>query len=152
MQDLLNAPDPSEHKAFSRQLKAYRDRAVISVFAFHGVRCSELIALKVGDIQERRGVKFLCILGKGDKIRYIPAHPHSLDRLEEYLDFRGDRERDDWLFCSVRGGGQLLRGNVYKNVIMKYALQGRINPDALSPLTVGKNKGVEILIIMEKLK
>ena len=36
-------------------LKGKRDRAILAVFLYHGLRCSELVSLTVRDIEERRG-------------------------------------------------------------------------------------------------
>jgi integrase/recombinase XerD len=38
------------------------------------VRRAELRALAVGDLQQRRAVMHLRILGKGGKLRYLPRH------------------------------------------------------------------------------
>ena len=67
---LLEAPD-------SGTLKGKRDRAILSVFLFHGLRREELCGLKVRDLQLRRGVSHFRIHGKGGKIRYVPAHPQA---------------------------------------------------------------------------
>ena len=76
---LLNAPD-------ANTLKGKRDRAILAVFLFHGLRCDELCRLRVRDVQDRRGVKHLRVHGKRDKIRYVPAHPAALERIAEYLE------------------------------------------------------------------
>jgi hypothetical protein len=44
----------------------------------------------VKDIHERSGVSHLRIYGTGDKLRYMPLRPGSLDRISEYLDAAGD--------------------------------------------------------------
>jgi site-specific recombinase XerD len=49
---LLDAPDPST-------LKGKRDRAILSVLLYHGLRREELCQLKVRDIHARRGVLHL---------------------------------------------------------------------------------------------
>jgi site-specific recombinase XerD len=72
-------------------LKAKRDRAMVSVFLYHGLRREELAGLKVGDIQERSGVKHLRVFGKGSKTRYIPLHPASAEAIDAYLDQAGHR-------------------------------------------------------------
>jgi integrase/recombinase XerD len=46
VRQLLNAPDPET-------LKGKRDRAILSVFLYHGLRREKLCALKVRDIQQR---------------------------------------------------------------------------------------------------
>jgi len=39
---------------------------------YHGLRRDELCKLKVKDMQPRRGVAHLRVMGKGEKIRYVP--------------------------------------------------------------------------------
>jgi site-specific recombinase XerD len=72
-------------------LKARRDRAMLSVFLYHGLRREELSNLTVGDIQLRSGVTHVRVFGKGSKIRYIPLHPASADAIEHYLEIAGHR-------------------------------------------------------------
>lgn len=79
---LLNAPD-------GHSLKATRDRAILYVLFYHALRREELCRLRVNDIHERRGVKHLRVHGKGAKLRYVPLHPASSERLEEYLEASG---------------------------------------------------------------
>lgn len=124
---LLDAPDPET-------LKGKRDRAILSTFLFHGVRREELCQLKVRDLQVRRGVPHLRIHGKGGKVRYVPAHPQALDRINEYLDAAGHREDDAGpLFRPVRNPstGQLEKslspGALYNSVVMKYARSAGLN-------------------------
>jgi integrase/recombinase XerD len=79
---LLTAPEgPS--------LKSVRDRAILSILFYHALRREELCRLRIKDIHERRGVKHLRIYGKGEKLRYVPLHPGSLDRINEYLEAAG---------------------------------------------------------------
>jgi integrase/recombinase XerD len=70
-------------------LKAKRDRAILSILFYHALRRDELCKLMVKDIHERRGVKHLRVHGKGAKLRYVPLHPGSLERIEEYLSALG---------------------------------------------------------------
>ena len=83
---LLDAPA-------SETLKGKRDRAILSSLLYHGLRRAELCALKVKDLQERRGVPHLRIHGKGGKIRFVPTHPGTLERISEYLE--ASEHRDD---------------------------------------------------------
>ena len=145
MSRLLKAPDPEKHKAFSRKLKAYRDRAILATFAFHGLRCSELTSLKVKDIQERRGVKHIQVHGKREKIRYIPAHATAIEMIEDYLEFRGSREREDWLFVSVRKGEPLAQSNIFQNIVRKYAIEAGINPDEFCVHSLRASAGTNAL-------
>ena len=102
---LLDAP-PTD------TIKGKRDRAILAVFLYHGLRCAELVSLCVRDIEERRGVKMLKIKGKGSKIRYIPAHPAALERIDDYRGHasHGDDE-DGPLFRPVKNNAT---GNLTK--------------------------------------
>jgi site-specific recombinase XerD len=129
---LLNAPPPYT-------LKGKRDRAILAVFLFHAVRRAELCSLRVKDYSERRGLKHLCIHGKGGKIRYIPVHPLAIQLLEDYLDAAGHRE--DYtgaLFRAVaanlRGRAKRLsEGSVYRNVVMHYCNRLGLAVEGLGP-------------------
>lgn len=128
---LLNAPDGDT-------LKGLRDMAILSALLFHGLRRAELCGLKVGDIQERSGVLHFRVEGKGGKIRFIPVHPHTIQRIRDYLAALGHGEdvRAD-LFRPVRntkGSGleKPLSGYaIYKNIVQKYARQLGIAPMAI---------------------
>jgi site-specific recombinase XerD len=79
---LLDAPDATT-------LMGLRDRAMLSVLLYHGLRREELCKLCVSDIHARRGVAHLRVQGKGNKVRYVPLHPGTADRLHAYLDKGG---------------------------------------------------------------
>lgn len=79
---LLDAPDATT-------LKGKRDRAILALFLYHGLRCEELCRLKVWDLHDRRGIKHLRVHGKRDKIRFVPAHVAALERIVTYLDAAG---------------------------------------------------------------
>ena len=76
--ELLDAP-PAD------TLNGKRDRAILAIFLYHGLRCSELVSLCARDIEERRGVRMFKIHGKGSKILYSSAHPEALERIDDYL-------------------------------------------------------------------
>ena len=132
---LLNAPPP-------HTLKGKRDRAILAVFLFHAVRRAELSCLRVKDYSERRGVKHLCVHGKGGKIRYIPAHPRAIELLGAYLDAAGHaNDASGALFRSVaanrkRQPKRIDAGSLYRNVVMHYCKRlgiamVRLGPHAL---------------------
>ena len=123
---LLDAP-PAD------TLKGKRDRAILSVFLYHGLRCAELVSLRVGNIEERRGVKMFKIHGKGSKIRYIPAHPGALERIDDYLEHAGHGgDEDAPLFQPVKNNrtGNLAKplssDGVYK-MIKRWAVDAGVH-------------------------
>ena len=125
---LLNSPS-------SETLKGIRDRAIISTLLFHGLRRNEVCSLRVGDIQERRGIFHFRIFGKGGKIRFIPINPHSIQLIREYLSksSHGD-DFDKPLFQRIKKSvgnerKQSLNGNaIYKDVVLKHAKSAGIDP------------------------
>lgn len=76
MQRLLDTPDVST-------LRGLRDRAMLSLAYGAGLRVSELVSLKHGDVDRTRGV--VGALGKGNKRRLIPIGEVVLDHLDAYL-------------------------------------------------------------------
>src|ERR1035438_9995417 len=95
-------------------LKAKRDRAILSILFYHALRRDELCQLLVRDIHERRGVKHFRIHGKGGKLRYIPVHAGTQERITEYLESAGHAHLASTpLFRPVRNnrhGGRLDTG------------------------------------------
>ena len=130
---LLNAP--TEHS-----LKGKRDRAILAVLLYHGLRRAELCSLRVGDLEDRRGIKHLRVHGKGSKIRFVPAHPTALTRIEEYLEAAGhQQDAEGPLFRPIknnRSGGlgtALTPGGVYVAVVCHYATAAGISVRGFGP-------------------
>ena len=84
-----------------------RDRALLELLYATGLRVSEVVSLKLGDVDLKSGL--LECQGKGSKQRKVPVGRSALLRLEEYLRVRrkllGDKG-SNLLF--VRTGGRAL--------------------------------------------
>lgn len=118
---LLDAPS-------AETIKGKRDRAILATFLFHGLRCEELCTLKVKDLHLRRGVQHLRIHGKGNKLRFVPAHPAAAERINDYLQAAGHVEdAGGALFRPVRNqmtndlNKPLTPAAIYHCVVKKYA-------------------------------
>lgn len=86
------------------KLKERRDRAILVVLPYHGLRREEAL-LQVSDIQERRAIQHLKVHGKGGKVRYLPLHPVAAGRIQQYLESSGHHlaDRKVPLFMPLRG-------------------------------------------------
>ena len=84
---------------------ATRDRAMLSLLYATGVRVSELIGLRVSDVEPNEGT--LRVLGKGNKQRIIPVGRQALTLLEQYVAIeRGcllKGRSSPYLFVTARG-------------------------------------------------
>lgn len=77
VETLIETPDTSKTLGI-------RDRAILEVMYATGMRVSELISLKLGDLHLSLGL--LQTIGKGDKERIIPLGDYAIQWLERYLD------------------------------------------------------------------
>ena len=73
---LLNQPD-------SKTATGQRDRGMLEVLYSTGLRVSELVSLRVGDLDSKAG----CVrcIGKGDKERIVPVGRKALAMVDKYL-------------------------------------------------------------------
>ncbi len=127
---LLRAPSGSN-------LKAKRDRAIIATYLFHALRRSELAALTVGSLAERRGVMHFRVEGKGSRTRYVPAHPAAMDAILTYLQEAGhDEDRKRPLFRPVRNNrtgtmNEAITGDGIYKMVKHYATAAGVYVDGL---------------------
>lgn len=94
-EQLLNALDKSS-------LNYYRDKAILMVFLQCGLRLSELINIKLSDVQKLR----MTVNGKGQKERDAFLSQSCTKAIDDYLEVRVDdkalKEDKDYLFLSTR--------------------------------------------------
>lgn len=125
---LLAAPDVTEPLG-------HRDRAMLEVLYATGVRVSELINLRISQLNLNQGV--LRIIGKGDRERLIPLGDEAQDWLREFI--AGPRSeillerQTDYLFPTRRG--DRMTRQAFWHIIKRYAKKAAIHKK-LSPHTV----------------
>ncbi len=93
----LEAPDTATELGL-------RDRAILEVMYATGMRVSELINLKAGDVDLKVGIA--TCFGKGSKERLVPLGGSAQDWVKRYLEIRPGLEkkgRRPELFLSYRG-------------------------------------------------
>lgn len=87
--------------------RGLRDVAMIHLIYACGLRVSELVGLRIADLDRERGV--VSVLGKGGKRRLVPVGEVALEHIDRYLkDGRPEvaersRAQSNALFLSPRG-------------------------------------------------
>jgi len=121
-----------------------RDRAMLEVLYATGLRVSELVALKLRDVNIDAG--YLLTMGKGEKERLVPMGESARTAIGEYLagirillDRKGDNE---YLFLS-RLGGKMSR-QAFWNIIKKRSGAAGIRKN-ISPHTLRHSFATHLL-------
>ena len=110
---LLGAPDPMTPRGV-------RDAAMIQLMYASGLRVTELVTLRIGDVDMKRGV--VTPVGKGEKGRLVPIGEVALQHLTVYLDSVRPltaRANVHWLFLSRRGNRMGRQG--FWKLLRRYA-------------------------------
>ncbi len=92
---LIEAPAQLE----KNKIVALRNRAILETFFSTGARISELINIKMSDI-DKNGRIF--IKGKGKKERFVYLTPRAQRHIKKYFEVRGESE-SPYLFLPYRG-------------------------------------------------
>lgn len=126
VETLLAAPDVTTPLGL-------RDRAMLETLYATGLRVSELVGLRLFEVNFDMGV--VRVLGKGAKERLVPLGELALEWLERYLaearpGLMGQRSGDD-LFVTARGAA--MTRQMFWTLIKRYAPQADIDPARLSP-------------------
>jgi len=113
--------------------RGLRDKALIEVLYATGLRVSELIGLRAGDLNLEDG--YLTCIGKGNKQRMVPLGQEAIDWVRRYLrEGRAallKKKSSPWLFVNARDGGSLSRVGFWK-VLKAYGIAAGISRE-LSP-------------------
>jgi len=92
---LLAAPDTAKPLGL-------RDRAMLETLYATGLRVSELVALKIFEVNLDAGV--VRVMGKGSKERLVPLGEEAVHWIRKYVDER-KQSASDTLFITARGAG-----------------------------------------------
>ena len=122
-----------------------RDRALLEVLYATGMRVSELVNLRVGDVNLDRGL--LTCLGKGAKERMVPVGETAAAWTRRYLASARPvllKHRESvHLFLNARRGRALSRVGFWK-IVKKYGLQAGLSRE-LSPHTLRHSFATHLL-------
>jgi integrase/recombinase XerC len=141
---------------FDQSFASMRDRLIIETLFGTGIRLSELIGLKEGDVD--RYANTIKVLGKGNKERIVPMTKPMAEQLPVYLLEKGKQafsKRTDALIVTDRGA-KLSPPFVYKTVkryLSMVSTQERLSPHVLrhSYATSLLNRGADLNAIKELL-
>jgi len=114
--------------------RGLRDRALIELLYATGLRVSELITLRPGDVNLE--ASYLTCTGKGEKQRIVPMGDEAADWVRRYLrDARPallGRRSSQRLFVNARRGGPGLTRVGFWKILKAYGRTARLSP-GLSP-------------------
>lgn len=110
-----------------------RNRAILETLYGCGLRVSELINLRLGDLYFKEG--FLLVTGKGSKQRFVPVGKFTQSCINLYLEeirpqWHPKKGFEDIVFLNRRGGA-LSRAMIFaviKDLAAKAGLQKRVSP------------------------
>jgi integrase/recombinase XerD len=123
---LLHAPDPKSPLGL-------RDRAMLETLYATGLRVSELVGLKLGQVSLDAG--FVRVLGKGSKERLVPLGDEAIDWVKRYLaDARpalAAGAKADHLFLTARRSP--LTRQAFWHLVKRYGTMAGIARASLSP-------------------
>jgi integrase/recombinase XerD len=110
-----------------------RDKAVLEIMYSSGLRASEVVNLRIGDINFEAG--FLTIMGKGSKQRVVPINELALTTIKKYINESRPgflkKKTSNYLFLA-KGGKPMTRQRLWQ-LIKKYSaeLSIKISPHTL---------------------
>ena len=117
---LLSEPDGA-------QILGARDQAMLELLYASGLRVSELVAVKINEVNFQGN--YLTVKGKGSKVRAVPFGRWARDKLSSYLSSVRPRllrgKSSPYLFVN-RSGKALTRQGFWK-LIRRYALSAAID-------------------------
>ena len=132
-----------------------REKVIISLLYHTGMRRSELLGLKLNDLDFNN--KTLKVLGKGNKERLIPLNDGILKDLQDYLEIRENEFPNECDFVILTDKGlrayPKLIYNIVNNILKKYNASDKASPHVLrhtfaTHLTAG---GAELNAVKELL-
>ncbi|NFM56634.1 transposase [Clostridium botulinum] len=102
-----------------------RNYAIVTIMAYAGLRISEVLNLKINDI-DLTSKELIVKEGKGNKERIVYINSKIIESIKEYLKVRKE-DNTDYLFISNKGGK--LDRTVINKVFKKYS--DKITPHTL---------------------
>ena len=109
-----------------KDVTGLRDRAIIFFMLYNGLRRSEVVGLKFGNIKKYGDTMAVEIHGKGDKIRTRPIHEETLNALKKYLAVRNGSNPKPPDFIFLNSHNDPIDSNDVYHAVMKYAKKAKL--------------------------
>jgi integrase/recombinase XerC len=138
VQKLLEAPGDAD-------LLSARDKAMLEVLYSSGIRVSELVELKMEDIDLTEGV--LRVTGKGRKDRLTPIGSQAIKAVQKYLEMRQQDPRFHMEGSTrdfLNKHGEALSTRSVRRKLDKYLVQAGLDP-GISPHTLRHSFATHLL-------
>lgn len=115
---ILAIPDINEFKGI-------RDRAMLELMYAAGIKVSELLSLKIYDVNLK--LAYIKCRNSKDKERIIPIGSFAVECLEQYIKSRANFNKGDLelLFCNLKGEKMTRQG--FWKMVKYYAAQAKID-------------------------
>ena len=132
---------------------APRDRALFELMYSSGLRRSEVVGLKISDVDFFNGI--VKVFGKGSKERLVPVTDEALAAIKDYLACRKNPQSQEALF--LNRNGKPLTGDglayIFKNTAIAAHLVRKVTPHSLrhSFATHLLNNGCDLRSLQEML-
>ncbi|MBR5614483.1 MAG: site-specific tyrosine recombinase XerD [Clostridia bacterium] len=137
IENLLNQPNITD-------FKGCRDKAMLELLYATGIRVSEMIDLKISDVDMNIGY-INC--GHGDKIRVIPVYALARKAVKDYIEnartfmVKSD-SKEESLFVNCNGNKMTRQG--FWKIIKQYAVSANISKD-ITPHTLRHSFATHLL-------
>ena len=133
-----------------------RNRCIFEVLLATGCRCSELVNIKLDDIDLNNNE--IKVLGKGKKYRIVYFGSYAKESINNYLNVRSEllkHKTSEYLFINHIGNKITTRGirDVIDKIILKSSLNLKITPHTFrhSFATMMLNEGCDLKSVQELL-
>ena len=124
-----------------RSAKGCRDSAIVEVLYSTGLRVSELVTLRLGDLFFGEG--YVRVVGKGDKQRLVPIGSAARDKIQLYMEERKPKSASEMTLFLNNRGKPLTRVMVF-NIIRQAAERAGITKN-ISPHTLRHSYATHLL-------
>lgn len=133
---LLNQPSGTD-------FKSCRDKAMLELLYATGIKVSELISLKLTDVNLNIGILHL---RNSKSERIIPIYPEAIKAISKYINnvrvFIVSDDDNDYLFTNMNG--QVMTRQGFWKIIKQYAVQAKIKKD-ITPHTLRHSFAAHLL-------